>query len=158
MPKTIPTMDEIKAIGVEMNQQDHRSTAWPLYVVQEDVERWVNFFDDWTGKKRKEETDDEDLCNACLKKSEVGDSLIEDCDNCHPSAFHYYKLEVEFSDRPGTFLTLKECQAHIDANSHHYSNPRVYTISAWRNQEMQRVMTFLSALGSEDGQPHRNYQ
>ena len=104
----------LKDIGSEMVKQDNRSTQYPLYVVQEDERRMPTLVEDADGY----ETDED------------GDKIP-------------YIDKPKIALEPGVFFTAKACQEHIDENSYHYTNPRVYAIAAWRNPEVQTIMQSL---------------
>lgn len=104
----------LKDIGIEMVGQDNRATQYPLFVIQED------------GLRPSAPWEDYDSVD-----------ISEDGEEGH------YKIEPVFDLRAGVFFTTKACQQHIDENDYHYTNPRVYAISAWRNPEMQAVQQHL---------------
>ena len=41
------------------------------------------------------------------------------------------------------FLTLRECQEHIDRNAYHYQNPRPYAMTAWRSPQVENLVKIL---------------
>ena len=138
----------IKSIGEEMNRQDNRATQFPLYVVQEtkEVITHEDFADyyicvDEEGQKM----DEESLCEDC----EGEDELRSPCVGCGFSRRVPVKEEEVFALRAGVFLTAKACEEHIESNKYHYSKPRSYAISAWRNYEMQAIMQFLSSQAGQ---------
>src|SRR5882672_2352472 len=139
----------IADIGREMASQNNRSTQSPMFAIMTDRKVYMppaNGYD--LERERKEETEPAALCGSCADIYEVGENPPEDCTDCEDEAFDYFKyeehLEVELA---GTFFTAKACQDHIDANSYHYHNPRVYGISSWRNPEMFAVQKHLIGLG-----------
>ena len=135
---------KIEQIGEEMNRQDNRGTQFPLYVVQEtkavptsndDSEYSIIISGDG------DEMDESDLCEDCeyleaRKKACVGCGFLHRVD--------VKEIKV-FELNAGVFFTAKACEEHIEANKHHYSKPKSYAISAWRNWEMQEVMKHLSS-------------
>jgi len=139
----MPTLQET---GKEMITQDNRATSRPLFVVQVDVKRYTEE-QDAEFKERKEEPDELNLCEACLVLHGEEKELPEDCEDCHWNAFHHFNIEKEFDLRAGVFFTAAACDAHIAANSYHYSNPRSFAISVWRNPEMEAVMDYLKSIG-----------
>lgn len=142
---------ELVEIGQAMNAQDPRGTAFPLFVVEHKIRRYVAYADDYDVAERKEEPEKSDLCFDCQNTE---NELPEECENCEIGAFNYYKTEREIDTRAGVFFTAEACDNHIAANNYHYGeNARSYAISAWRNPEMQTVLNYLSKLGSPDGVP-----
>lgn len=52
-------------------------------------------------------------------------------------------VNISLVDRiaPNTFFLTKEAaEKHINANRHHYNNPRTYAMTAWRSPEFERFM------------------
>jgi hypothetical protein len=135
----------LKDIGIEMAQQDNRATQYPLFVVMEDVHRYVDYHDDWDRKERidPDYLKENVMCNRCLNLLNNTGEVPDDCDDCSDEAFAYYKLEEEVNVNAGVFFTAKACDLHIKDNHYHYNNARSYGISAWRNPEMQAVMQSL---------------
>ena len=72
---------------------------------------------------------------------------------------HYLKDEMEidkiyikerWEDR-GEFFTVKAAQAHIEANRHHYNEPRDFIVHSWRDPEKERLFEILGKVsGIED--------
>jgi hypothetical protein len=138
----------IKAIGEEMNRQDNRATQYPLYVVQETKEEVTHEdFSDYEicVNVDGEKMDEESLCEDCESAFE----LKNPCVGCGFKQRLPVKEERVFALRAGVFLTAKACDEHIAANRHHYTDPKSYAISAWRNEEMQNVMRFVSSQGGD---------
>lgn len=132
----------------EMNIQNNRCADYPLFVVMVDKEDWCN--EAIANKhKRKEETDEDYLCDKCKDLYLDGDELPEECDDCDDEAFDWYRIVEDIDLNAGVFLTAKACQDHIDANSYHYTNPRVYGIGCWRNEEMGEVIKFMREISKE---------
>lgn len=48
------------------------------------------------------------------------------------------------------FLTKRACQAHIECNRYHYSQPHTYAMTAWRNPEFEHLMTILQTMNIDD--------
>lgn len=144
----------LAAIGKIMNTQNNRATHFPLFIIVEDQKIYgvdPSFSDD---KERTQETDVDSLCESCQKAHEEG-TLPDDCDDCLSDAFIHYKVEEDTANmRAGVFLTAQAAKDHLEANSYHYDkSAKVYAISAWRNPEMQRVMSFVSSLDTTNEQP-----
>lgn len=149
-------------IGSRMATQNHLSTQYPLWVIAVDKKIWMphSFMWDYDGKERVNEEYHEinprDLCESCRaiydknQEEDLDDELPEDCDDCDPDAFNWYKLEEDYDLNAGAFLTQAACQDHINQNHYHYHNPRPFAWSAWRNPEMIAVMQHLiTASGNE---------
>lgn len=133
----------IDEIGKEMAVQDNRATQYPLFVVISDIERAVP---DGCGESKRKDLDaiDSDLlCEDCSKKYNEDKDLPEHCIYCDDDCFWNCEVSQEPDLRAGVFFTAKACQEHIDLNSYHYKNPKVYGIGAWRNPEMVAVMSDL---------------
>ncbi len=150
--KLLDNLKEQAAVGAEMVAQDNRGTQYPLYVIQIDRKRYVNYHDEWEGKERQDPdfADEDDICKSCKELYEEKGELPDDCDTCSTDAFDYYRTEDEFDLNPGIFLTLKACNEHIADNKHHYEKPRAYCVSAWRNPEMQMVQRLLISMALKD--------
>ena len=50
---------------------------------------------------------------------------------------------VERVDENTMFLTLREAEEHIAANSHHYIEPRPFCMCAWRSPQVERLVKVL---------------
>ena len=147
-----PSLEEI---GKEMAVQDNRATQFPLFIVMEDVERAVP---DGCGESKRKDSDSPDyfagMCEECKKKSDNSEELPDYCDECDPDCFWHCEISREPNLNAGVFFTAKACQKHIDENSYHYNNPKVYGIGAWRNEEMQSVMLHLIEHAGEEVPSH----
>ena len=137
-------MDFLKIVGQEMATQNNRATQYPLFIVMEDVERAVP---EGNGEKRRKDSDSPDfykgMCDECAKKHDDDGTQPDYCEECDPDCFWNCEISQEPNLNPGVFFTAKACQEHIDENSYHYNNPKVYGIGAWRNPEMVAVMSDL---------------
>jgi len=130
------------AISKEMQTQDNRATAYPLFVVM--VDKKVYGCESWCNEvERKEDFDSDYLCEKCAEKYENNEDLDDYCEDCDQDCFVWFSWEKDFDLKAGVFFTAKACDEHIRLNDYHYSNPRSYAISAWRNYEMQEVINFL---------------
>lgn len=151
----------LDAIGKRLATQKNLATQYPLWVVAVDKKIWMphSYMWDYDGKERINEEyhdiDPRNLCEDCRaiydKNEDEGleDELPEDCDDCDPDAFNWYKLEEDYDLNPGAFLTQAACEDHIALNDYHYSNPRPFAWSAWRNPEMIAVMQHLIKASGE---------
>lgn len=145
---------QINEIGKEMVTQNNRMTQFPLFVVYSKVERAVP--DGWGESRRKDfdGLDLDDLCENCAELHEDGKDLPDYCENCDSDCFWNCREELEPDLTAGVFFTAKACQEHIDENKYHYTDPIVYGISAWRNEEMQMVQRHLIELSGEKVPSH----
>jgi len=145
----------LKSIGAKMLKQNNRATQYPIFVVVQDERRYVGYDGNWTHTERREDNDEEDICEECLEKYHNNEELPEECDNCSTQCFAYYYIEKQVPMlEPGCFFTAEACEEHIRLNSYHYNNPKSYAISAWRNPEMQTVMKNLIKLTGKDIPSH----
>lgn len=145
----------VRFLGKAMATQDNRGGQYPLYAIQEDKRVWVEWGQDYNERDRVEDTDDINLCPACTDLFEAEKELPADCSQCDPEAFDHYRLDAVLAvEKAGVFFTEVGCQMHIDANSYHYNNPRVYGIGAWRNYEMQSVMRQIITTGEVEIPSH----
>lgn len=60
-------------------------------------------------------------------------------------AYEVEKYE-SVSQMTGCFLTKRAAQKHIELNDYHYTNPRTYAMTAWRNPEFERFMNIFENL------------
>ena len=146
--------DELKKVGTTTATQDNRGGQYPMYVIETDERRWVEERGDWDERERIEDTDTGLLCESCAwlidEDNDDPQELPDECNECDWGAFHHFKLFDQFELMPGIFFTEQAAQEHINENSYHYNNPRVYGIGAWRNPELQAVQKLLIGLS---GQP-----
>ena len=133
-------MNELNEIGERLRTQDNRSTADPIFCVEqlrkdvcpegyEDGRNWVDMESGDYGHATEEEA---------AKLDETGtdhDGIWEK---------HCYKERWEFVQ---PFLTESAAQAYIDCNGHNLSKTRIYVISAFRNLEWQAVRNSLKEGG-----------
>lgn len=154
----------VKATAAEMLTQSNRSTQYPLFVVQVDEKRYVNYLDDWEHKERSnyDGVDMADyrktLCARCRNRYDEKGEVPEKClseningaSECDDEAYFYYNIVDAFDLMAGAFFTAKACDDHIKENHYHYNNGRSYGVGAWRNPEMQAVMrTIIKVDGAE---------
>lgn len=50
------------------------------------------------------------------------------------------------SDTTGAFLTKRACQQYIEKYGYNHSNPQTYAMTAYRNFELERLLTILRNL------------
>ncbi len=145
-------------LGYKMNAQDNRMTQFPLFVIQHTV-RVPSYFHEmeYDDCERKEDIEDEDLCESCRKLRSEGDEIPDNCENCDSECYNYWKNEEQFDLEAGVFLTAEACEDHIKLNHYHYNNPKSYAIGAWRNPEMQNLLRILSKNANADNNPRSCY-
>jgi len=145
-------------LGKELATQDNVHSSWPIWYVMEDKEVHGNSSGDYEHQRRKDsdyvpENSYCDSCQAILDgEDEDNEDLPEICptDECSTDTYVYYDIERTYGSYGSTFfLTQKACQQHIDANSYHYTNPRPYADSAFRNEELQALIQALILLAGE---------
>lgn len=137
-----PTLREI---GKEMLTQDERGTANVLFAIEVDVKRYGH--PDWCDQTERNENYEGEICEGCMKLEEKDCALPETCDLCPEAAFVWFRIERELHHDGNIFFTAKACDEHIRLNKHHYSNPKSFGISAWRNPEMEAVIKHLKDIG-----------
>jgi hypothetical protein len=59
------------------------------------------------------------------------------------SSFEKYE---KLSDQTGCFLTKRAAIRHIELNGYHYSKPKTYSMTAWRNPEFERFIRIFENL------------
>ncbi len=144
----------IGGIGAEMAGQDNRATQNVMFVIEQDVDKYVEPGDDWTHRRRVEEPIADRLCDDCKVLFDNDKELPEDCSWCDDYAFDHFKVEKEFVLGPGLFFTEKAARDHIASNDYHYNNPSVYGVGAWRNYELQATQRLLIELSGNDLPSH----
>ena len=148
-----------------MRSQDNRGTQYPLFVVHEYLQ--VVKAQGCGGQTEYCSNDGEhtltpDQYDAIEtaqdeENSESVAELLEELgfDNLYDIDLNEYRaiefdMEWVMSDRAGFFFTEKACHDHIESNHYHYTKPRSYVISAWRNYEMQEVMQMILKLTGDE--------
>jgi hypothetical protein len=155
--KTIEVSDELydklMELSYELNNQDNRSTSQP-YFFQIETKEKVPAADgcgspayvmDGTMIETNEEINEavsEWFGNIKSLSSSETDSVDEILEK-----IGYRKVWYEISKTyHNAFLTEKACKTHIALNKHHYNEPADYLTHAFRNPELETVITFLSGL------------
>jgi len=157
------TQKKLEEIGKKMNEQEHRSTHMPLFVIQ--YEDKVLCPDDFGDEalilnEEGEEVQDKELCKKCREELSYHGVMHHTitCDECGEHRVYCYTLEDKFDLQHGVFLTADACDEYIKRRSYEMKyRARSYAISAYWSTEMQHVLQFLSVMGSSDGKPHTNY-
>lgn len=144
--------EQLKQLALEMESQDNRATQYPLFVIMVDKKVYGSY--EWCDEAERKEESDGELCSSCEKLADEGEELPEYCNNCDSDCFVWFKWEQDFDLEAGVFLTAKACDEHIRLNHYHYTNPRSYGISAWRNYEMQDIMKLIFDMIGLDTPSH----
>lgn len=72
------------------------------------------------------------FCNDALRWSEVRVVDVE--------------RKSRLSDTTGAFLTKRACQQYIEKYGYNHSNPHTYAMTAYRNFELERLLTILRTI------------
>lgn len=136
----------IKDLAEKMSIQSNRATQFPLFVVQ--VDKKVYGDESWCSEVERKDESDGEMCDDCKKKDEDG-TAPDYCRDCDSECFVWFNWEKEFDLQAGIFLTEEACEQHIKVNNYHYTNPRSYVISAWRNWEMQELFKIIFTLAGK---------
>jgi hypothetical protein len=126
-------------------RQDNRATQYPLFVIQIDKKAYGD--SSWcSDAERKEDYDRNLMCGNCQEKWDKNIDVPDYCEDCDGDCFVWFNVEQEFDLNSGVFLTAEACEEHIRRNHYHYTNPKSYAVSAWRNPEMQEILKILFTL------------
>lgn len=158
-PELQQHIDILIELGKKINSQDHRSTAGPLYVVQERVKMYHSNGSE-TERKDIDYMSQDDLCEACRVELEKTGELPLTCetDDCDSDTFICFDWEWEFKLHHGVFLTGEACDEYIQRRSYEFGKDvRSYAISTYWSYDMGRALHAISALGNA-GEPHQNYR
>lgn len=142
-------------LSKKMNSQDNRATQFPMFVIKQKVKVYGRE-ECCDELERKEEQDDDEMCETCSEKYEEGTDLLDNCQDCDPRCFIEFNWEDETVEDAGSFFTAEAAQDHIDRNAYHYNKPFTYGIPSWRNPEMQIVLKIISSL--ETGEARSCYK
>lgn len=95
-----------------------------------DIEEFVVIDKGTESEKRIEDT------------NELVEYMQEELSGYESVHFVGYREECQLAENT-MFLTLKECEKHIEANHYHYTNPRPYAMTAWRSPQVKRLFEIL---------------
>lgn len=159
----------LKELGKELKTQDRKGTAKPVFYQILDIDI------DWNANRCEFEiaqvySDDgdcletlEEMKNYILKWSDAFE--VEDFEELENNIDEYgideiaqiyedsgfnvcygtYKRELK-----GAFLTMKAAEEHLKNNSHHYSERAKVCVSyAWRNPEIEKLLTIIEKFADE---------
>lgn len=141
--------EPLEIIKQELLTQNNRSTSWPIFIVVEDRRVYGVDSDFADGTERKEDFDEDDLCEQC--KALDSDELPDECDDCMVDCFVNYRIERDVPNLyAGFFFTAKACDEHLEVCSHHYNKTaHSYAISATHNPELKVVIEHLRDYGKK---------
>lgn len=120
--------DDFKTVqltGKRMAEQDNRGTQYPLFVIQNRIQRQPGIHEDADG----------------VDHDDDGNELP-------------FKYEYVFDLQAGIFFTQHAALKHLTENAHHYNKPKIYAVGAWRNPEMQAVMRSIIKAGDQEVPSH----
>ena len=165
--KTIQVTDEmyefLMNLSKELNTQDHRGTAMP-YFFQVQTKHRIAVpegcgTEAWYYDRSSIETESEivdaiyDYKNGKISKKKIlamDDSDKEDI----LEAAGFRKWNYDYEHRlENAFLTEKACEEHIRINKHNLRQPQSYLSHAFRNPELEQVLSFICQLTG--GQLHK---
>lgn len=140
-------LSHIDVIKHEMLTQNKRGTSFPIFIVVRDERIYgVDSNHSCDGRERKEDLGEDDVCEVCWSHYQEYSEFPEECDDgdCDES-FVNYRIEKDVPQmRAAFFFTAEACNAHIEANRHHYGRgAHSYAISAYHNPELKEVMAHL---------------
>lgn len=151
----------LKKLQHEMLTQDNACQAAPRFWVVKDVERIYNVTDDIDGyevildTERAGESKEEvlsflkdwtDIEPNELNKYEKCNSLDELIECLRKEGFDAYEVsyrDIKIIVENTFFLTLADCEKHIELNRYHYNNPYPYCMTAWRSPQVERLYKIL---------------
>jgi hypothetical protein len=158
--KTIELTDEMHAalmeISKELNTQDHLCTAMP-YIFQIQTEHKIPVPEGhgtqaWFCDGHLLEDEDEiieriyEYKDGFMTSEEIRELDEDDRDDLMEK-IGYRKVYYDYEKKcENAFFTKKGAEEHIRVNGHNLSNPQIYLNHAFRNAEMELVMSFLCEL------------
>jgi|ERR1035437_2139223 hypothetical protein len=158
--KTIEVTDKMHAalmeISNELNMQDHLCTAMP-YIFQIQTKHQIavpegNGIQAWFYDGSLIEKEDEiieaiyDYKDGSMSKKKIKE-LDEDDRNDLMEKIGYRKVYYDYEKKcENAFFTKKGAEEHIRVNGHNLKKPQVFLNHAFRNTEMELVMSFLCEL------------
>lgn len=67
-------------------------------------------------------------------------------DNIYYNSIYYVEDKDRIATFSGAFLTKRACLNHIETNKYHYTEPRPYANTAYRNYELERLLKILKTM------------
>ena len=95
------------------------------YITDENREQW----------ERLDKTSMDDFVGFCNEELRWNEVRIVDVDK-----------KSRLSETTGAFLTKRACQQYIEKYGYNHSNPHTYAMTAYRNFELERLLTILRNL------------
>lgn len=134
----------LKELSQKINSQDKRGTSYPLFVV---FDKFKSYQENGSEQERDENYDGE-VCLECETNyaDGAGDDYPDDCMNCPSEAFRRFDWEDSICEDDGIFFTAEACDKYIESRRYAFNKPYSYAISAYRSEEMKRVMEIISKL------------
>lgn len=144
----------LKEFQKELETQDNRATAHPLYVVYQTEH--VPTDSDYSDKYEyydPHSSDDFDNLEWFVESNEIDLPKPMDDDELFKWLEEHYDInKVYYLEKPKfvtAFFTNKAAELYIRANAHNLKDPYVYVESLYRNYEMQAVRNhFVDGDGS----------
>lgn len=81
-----------------------------------------------------------------IEKWKKCDTVFDFADTLEKEGWNIYAVpyrDIDVVAENTLFLTLKECEKHIEHNSYHYKNPHPYCMTAWRSPQVERLFSIL---------------
>jgi len=153
-------MVELHELKKELNTQDNRATAYPLFCVcdYEKIYSSDSEFENYEYFSKDDGcclgNDKEALLNYAkeieliipdplMSEEEIYDFIRE----TSPIRKWYFVKRRQIKN---VFLTCTGADEHVQSNLYNYDEPHIYVISAWRNPEMQKVQQFFKTMDFPD--------
>jgi hypothetical protein len=165
MKVTLDLTDEqwqfIKETGHELQTQDNRHTATPIFRIYEEIKVEKR---DGCGEhleRLEYEGAEENYCGHCRSILNANDGDLEklppigesDCYcDAEPDAHWTYDIELlpsQSSYDGVAFLTEKAAQQYLEANHYHFTKGVVYAESAFRNWELKGIIDVLKTMSEQ---------
>lgn len=145
-------LEFLTELSKKINKQDKRSTSYVYFMVRD---REKEYGEEDYGFDEKERKDSDclntvDLCSECEKLWEEDKELPDDCDECHPEAYHWFKWVNRIQIEDGVFLTAEACDEYIQRRIYNFNKPHSYGLSNYRSDEMRRVQEIISRLTTDE--------
>lgn len=131
---------DIYEIAKDVETQDNRATAVPIFIVQQ--EQTLSGFTD-------DDADGSQWFDADSGGDEVEQSMADLLEFAHgnggPIPSNYYRVGYKkIWEYVQPFFTLKGAELFVESNRHNLNNPRIYVDSGHRNHEWQTTREHIS--------------
>lgn len=162
-------IDFLRELQHELNTQEHDCQAAPRYwgICQEKYELLPEGFGDdcllydgemydlddfvtFLYENGYDEGHEEEWGN--VDKKDVVDVISFACDVHGMDVYAVSRTlnDTHIDHDSNVFLTKRACKKHIAQNGYHYSKPRPYAMTAWRNPEFERLINILQTMNIDD--------